>query len=120
MKPFRGASPYAAWPISAALTFLCWIATRELIIDISVKATTVVPFEQQVRGGFLHKWVIPAIDGFGILICGIGAFGLILAFEPIYRKAQQNRTLGKRFAQMTTLQVAVIFICRLLSLILGA
>jgi hypothetical protein len=34
---------------------------------ISITATQIVPFEQQVLGGFRHKWAIPALDGFGIL-----------------------------------------------------
>ena len=71
--------PFLAWIFSAILTILDWIAVRDLILDLAIKATEIVPFEQQVLDGFLHKWVIPAVDGFGVLLCGIVAFGLVLA-----------------------------------------
>jgi hypothetical protein len=119
MNRIYGAMPYLAWPASSLLTILGWVAIRDLIIGISIKATEVVPFEQQVQSGFLHKWVIPAVDGFSVLLCGIGAFGLVLAFEPIYRKAQQQGVLLRRFGTITILQVLVIIACRLLSLALG-
>ena len=69
--------------------------------------------------GFLHKWVIPAVDGFGILLCGVLAFGLVLAYEPIYTKARDQGILGKRFAQITMIQVAVFLISGLLATVLG-
>jgi hypothetical protein len=119
MNWILGVMPYLAWPVSSLLTILDWIAVRDLIIGISIKATEITPFDQQVQSGFLHKWVIPAVDGFSALLCGIGAFGLVLAFEPVYRKAQQKGVLLRRFATITGLQIAVIVACWLLSLALG-
>jgi hypothetical protein len=119
MKLLSPALPYLAWPISAVLTILDWVAVRELIIAISIRATEIVPLEQQVQSGFLHKWVVPAVDGFGILVCGIVSFVLVLAFEPIYRRAQEQGVLAKRFALITATQVVVIVVCRLLSFAFG-
>lgn len=119
MNRFSGVMVYLAWPASSLLTILDWIAVRDLIIGISIKATAITPFEQQVQSGFLHKWVIPAVDGFSALMCGIGVFGLVLAFEPIYRKAQQQGVLLRRFATITGLQIAVMVACWLLSFALG-
>ncbi len=119
MKLLSPVLPYLAWPISAALTILDWIAIRELIVSIAIRATEIVPFEEQVLSGFLHKWAIPAVDGFGILLCGIVAFGLVLAFDPIYRRAQEQGVLAKRFALITGVQVVVFIVCGLLSFVVG-
>jgi hypothetical protein len=119
MKLISPILPYAAWLISALFTLLDWAAIRELLITVSIRATEIVPFEEQVLSGFLHKWAIPAVDGFGILLCGVVAFGLVLAYEPIYRKAQEQGILVKRFAQITLVQVAVLVVSGLLSTVLG-
>jgi hypothetical protein len=119
MKLLSPVLPYAAWLVSALFTLLDWIAIRELIIISSIRATEIVPFEEQVLSGFLHKWAIPAVDGFGILLCGVAAFGLVLAYEPIYRKAQEKGILGKRFAQITVIQVAVFVGSGLVSTVLS-
>ena len=111
--------PFLAWIFSAILTILDWIAVRDLIVDLAIRATEIVPFEEQVLSGFLHKWVIPAVDGFGVLLCGIVAFGLVLAFEPIYRKAQEKGELVRRFARITAAQVGFFLVCRLLYVVLG-
>ena len=66
--------------------------------------------------GFLHKWAIPAVDGFGILLCGVVAFGLVLVFEPIYTNAREQGILGKRFARITGIQVTVFVVSGLWSL----
>lgn len=114
MKLLSPVLPYVAWLVSALLTLLDWTAIRGLLITVSIRATEIVPFEEQVLSGYLHKWAIPAADGFGILLCGVVAFGLVLAYEPIYRKAQEQGILAKRFVQVTVIQVAAIVVCRLL------
>jgi len=111
--------PFLAWFFSAILTILDWIAVRALIIDLAIRATEIVPFEEQVLSGFLHKWAIPAVDGFGVLLCGIVAFVLVMAFEPIYRQAQKEGVLRRRFARITAAQVVFFLVCRLLYVVLG-
>ena len=119
MKRLSPILPYLAWPVSALLTLLDWIAIRALLIVISIRATEIVPFQQQVESGFLHKWVIPAIDGFGILLCGVVAFVLVMAYEPIYSRAQKQGIMARRFTQITTAQVVIFVVCGLLSYVLG-
>ena len=119
MKLISPALPYVAWLVSAVLTILDWIAIRELLSIVAIRATEIVPFEEQVVSGYLHKWAIPAIDGLGILLCGVLAFGLVLAYEPIYTRAHKQGLLGKRFAQITVIQLAVFLLSGLLSTVLG-
>jgi hypothetical protein len=119
MKLLSPVLPYVAWLVSSLFTLLDWIAFRELLITVSMRATEIVPFEEQVLSGFLHKWALPAVDGFGVLLCGVAAFALVLAYEPIYTKAREQGILGKRFSQITVVQVTVLIVSGLLSTVLG-
>jgi len=118
MKHLAFIFPFVAWIVSGILTVLDWVAVRELVVAITVRATETVPFEQQVESGFLLRWIIPAIDRFAILGCGVIGLALVIAFDYVYRRAQAQGVLLKRFARITAVQVVVYVLCKLAAWVL--
>jgi hypothetical protein len=118
MKLLDSVLPILAWLVSIILTILDWLAVRELVVAIAIRATQAVPMEQQIkRGWFVHN-IIPAIDRFAVLGCGVIGFGLVMVFEYIYRNAQAKGVLARRFCLFTGIQVGVYIVCRVLVFVL--
>lgn len=115
-----GTSSYLAWLVSAALTLFCWAILRTTTVAIadaikrSVAARTA---PEMVR---ILRWSVAAVDSFAIFAFGIVALGLVLAFDYIYRKANQEGRLWRTFGLVTGIQAGLLMVCSLALAVLRA
>ena len=105
--------PWLAWLFSSALTFLCGAILRTTIVAIADVVQRSVSARSTPETGRILRWSVAAVDNFAIFGLAAVGLGLVLAFEYIYRKAQADGKLWKRFGVVTGVQAAILVACSL-------
>ncbi len=96
---------YLLWGISTALAVLGVLVSRGMLMRLF-----------SITGA--GRWVLGAIDRFGVFILGLIGFAFVLYCEYYYREGVRRRVLGRRFARVTAIEVAVLVVAYLVSLII--
>jgi len=115
-----GASSYLAWLVSAALTLFCWAILRTTTVAIADAIKRSVAARTAPETGRILRWSVAAVDSFAIFAFGIVALGLVLAFDYIYRKANQEGRLWRTFGLVTGIQAGLLMVCSLALAVLRA
>jgi len=79
---------YLLWVVSAALGFLGLLVGRGLLIGLFSLTRA-------------NRWVLSAIDKFGLLILGLICLGFVIFCESYYREGVEESKLWKRFGLVT-------------------
>ncbi|HEY65065.1 MAG TPA: hypothetical protein G4O02_10900 [Caldilineae bacterium] len=96
---------YLLWLLSSALAVLDLIAARATVMRIA----TVIG---------LGRWVLGAIDRFGILILGVVGCAFVLFCEYYYREGVAKRRLWYRFGRVSAVEIGVLILAYIVSLII--
>jgi hypothetical protein len=106
-----GARPYLAWLVSAALTVLCWAILRTTATALADAVRRSIVPRAAPEAARRLRWSVAAVDNFSIFCFGIAGLGLVLAFEYIYRKANQRGRLWRTFGLVTGIQAGLLLAC---------
>jgi hypothetical protein len=107
------ASSYLAWLVSAAVTVFCWAIFRTTAVTVADAIKRSVAVRAAPEAGRTLRWSVAAVDNFAIFGLGIAALGLVLAFDYIYRRANQEGRLWRTFGLVTGIQAALLVVCSL-------
>ncbi len=88
---------YLLWVISVALAIIDMLVGRGLVMRIATRTDA-------------NRWILGAVDRFGILILGLIAFAFVLFCEYYYREGVRRHQLWRRFVQITALELTVLLV----------
>ena len=91
---------YVLWIVSAALGVLDMFVSRGLLMRVFALTSA-------------NRWVLGAIDRFGILILGLIGLAFVIFCEHYYREGVEENVLWRRFGQITAAELFLLILAGL-------